>query len=1620
MNLTVSAKSNIVAILCCVMAFPARAQLKAAFSATNTSACGLLVTNFTDQSTGNPVSWQWDLGNGFTSREQHPSASYVTGGSYTVKLTVTDASGASNTIVKENYINVWKKPAVKFNAIPPAGCTPFTTTFTDGSDPGSGTIAKVTWDFGDGFIGSGNTIAHTFNKAGKYAITLTVTNSNGCTNFARVDSAVEAQAPIIADFIVADKTLCQAPADVTITNTSVGGGKLSYLWTFDDGTTSTEKDPGKHTFTTPGKHAITLNVTNDLGCSATKTISDINIANYSTDIALPAPVCTGTGNIFKAVLSGINADNYSWEFNGQPYGGNNATVVYLPAAAGPLKVKLTATYGKCTQVVEKLVTVNTSPTASISSDNKPVCSLPAIVHFNDNATGAASWLWDFGDQQTSGEKAPAHSYAAPGLYKVRLTTANAAGCGTSSEADIQVVQTIITATANGASGCEGITPGFSATSNSSDAISSYEWDFGDGSPRSAAANPSHAYPKAGTYSVSLTYTTASGCKGTVKCNPDITVFKKPVIDFSSPDIPQVCGNTVVSFKDLSDVGDKWLWDFGDNTTSEGNTPTPKHAYSNPGTYDIKLTVWNGTCSNTLLKPQYIKAIDPFPRFSILNPDCNNRLTATFIENSTQATSWKWEWGDGTDTSYTTRVARLTHKYSRTGKYQVRLTITYGGCTTVLVRTADMIAASPVTITADKNTLCSSDIITATASKYDPDIYVANSFAWRVNGKAWPDSTQTTYRFSNLAPGKQALQLLAVNRVGCIDSSNIVNIQVRGPLAGYNTPPQVQCRGTVVTFTDATDLTYSSNIVKWEWDFGDGTPVKTFTAPPFTHTYYTAGLFYPVLRVTNKEGCTNVFSGKKIQVNGPNAAFTADKNIVQPGANVRFTNRSVEVGGKIATTSWDFGNGTTVSNSDNPVVNYPTPGLYTVTLIITDSNGCTDTTSQQIKVAKTGAAFTYTSSFVDGGSCAPMVFRFTNKSFNYISSAWDFGDGSTSDQTNPMHTYILAGKYKVTLKVKGETGAEDQAEELITVTGPSAEITPSTQGGCLEKEVVFNIVNSSAATFNWDFTDGIIQESKDTVITHLFKTPGIYNPRLLLTDKQGCKGVAFLASPIVIDQLDVKLNPSATQICGKGELTFAPVFTSQAMSLGMPSTYKWTYDPSVRATGANTATPKFYLDKPGTYEFSLTTTTAYLCEKTVSATVVVYPAPVASITGPDKACKDMPVGFKGNSTGMTAATWKWNFGDSGTDDKQLPADHAFVVPGNKDVTLTVTSKDGCTDTAHHMINILPLPDARATSFSEFICQGNTTMLQASGGAQYEWTPAAGLSNPAIANPQASPATTTDYLVKVTDNNGCINTAAVNVRVVQPFTVKATPDTALCLGDKLPLWVTGADSYQWEGPGLDNTSSAVPTATLNNAGTYVYKVTGYDKDGCFSENTSLQVQLHPRPTVSLGADMQAMASVPVTLGGAVSNDVVRWTWSPAEYLDCSSCRSVQATPNITTRYLLEVENRFGCKASDDIVIHITCSQGAVFMPNAFTPNNDGQNEYCYPKGRGVKEIEYLRIYDRWGTLVFENRHFPINVPGSGWDGKNRGQVAPIGTYIYSLKTICESGESFEFKGNITLIR
>jgi gliding motility-associated-like protein len=1602
----------------------AHAQLKAEFTASKTSDCESLITKFIDNSTGNPVSWQWNLGNGFTSTEQSPSASYTSPGTYKVTLTVKNAAG--NTSIAVTTVTVWEKPKPDFIASPAKGCIPFNVTFTDKSNPVNGSITAYSWDFGDGAVGSGGNPVHTYNNVLSPVITLTVTNSNGCTASKQKSNVVDASAALTANFNVSDKFLCTAPGALTVTNTTTGPGNLTYKWDFGDGGTAAGANPGPHNYTSKGVYKIKLTVTSDKGCTATQTSEDINVANFKTDLQLPASICENSGSTAFNAVNTPQANNITWNADKGSIYGYDATASYYPAGAGTVKVTMTADYGKCQETVTKDFVVKPAPQTNFVTDQNAICDVPATVKLTDKSQGATSWKWDFDNGQTSTQQNPSVTYKSLGSYIIRLTASNASGCTSTAANYITVAKPEIYAHASVVEGCEGLTPQFSSSVSTGDAIVSYEWDFGDGSPKSSAAAPSHTYNKEGIYPAKLTYTTANGCKGTVGLftATAIRVSKKPKPDFSSPEAPQICGNNWVHFKGITDVGTSWSWDFGDYSGYD-YAQHPAHSYKEPGTYTVTLTVSNNSCSETVTKTAYIKAVNPFPRFNVQPVDCANRTEIAFDEQSLGTiTSWKWNWGDGKENTYATKTSPAKHKYDRTGTYMVKLTVTNGTCTSSDSLNINVYAPSPITITTDKTSLCGNETLKASVTAIDKSIYSLSSwsYTWLSSDGTSADWNYYDYQntqFTNLQPGRDTIRFIAYNLQGCPDTSNRAIVNVHGPAAKFLSPDVLECRGTELTFTDQTDVSNGKPIKTWSWDFGDGSPAKTYTAPPFRYTYNKSGYFYPKLTVTDQDGCSSSATGMYLQVNGPNADFMPSATLIPPGGDVWFYNYTSETGG-YATYHWDFGDNTS-STDDNPYKNYPNKGVYTVKLLAKDDNGCTDSAQKQIKVSSVSAGFTVTTSFVNNSGCPPVIARFTNTSVNHSSSYWDFGDGSFATISNPSHTYTYAGKYKVKLKVIGDANTEDEYEEEVEVKGPYATISTSSNGGCLTKEIEFKVAATTTANFAWDFTDGIVLETTDSIIKHTFKEPGIYKPRLILSDKAGCKGTAFLQDPIVIDKLNVELASAPAFVCDEGWITFTPKFNSYSIDeLKKEAKYKWTYEAGLTAEKDTTATPRFYLDKIRGYSFSLTTTTAFGCTQTVSKTVYAYPKPESAISGPLQACQDAQVSFGGTVNKVNDASWKWDFGNGNTANIQQPADQAYSKAGPFEVQLVVISKDGCTDTAHHNIDIKPTPVINAAATPEVICLGNSTTLSAGGGITYDWSPAGDLSNPNAPDPVATPQVSTTYQVTVTDANGCSNTDDVSIRVAQPFRIQATPDTVMCLGHILPLWVWGADHYVWKGEGLDNADSPYPQATIATLGNYKYEVTGYDADGCFTHDTSLVVSVNPSPTINAGPDRMVMAGTPLTLSGQGSADIVNWNWTPPEYLNCTSCPAPEALPNLSTNYTVEVENSYGCTATDDVFVKVTCDKGAVFLPTAFSPNRDGKNEWFYPKGRGVKEVVWMRVYDRWGSLVFEKAHFQINTATAGWNGTWKNQIAPIGSYVYAMETMCEDGTTFLFRGTVTVVR
>jgi gliding motility-associated-like protein len=143
-------------------------------------------------------------------------------------------------------------------------------------------------------------------------------------------------------------------------------------------------------------------------------------------------------------------------------------------------------------------------------------------------------------------------------------------------------------------------------------------------------------------------------------------------------------------------------------------------------------------------------------------------------------------------------------------------------------------------------------------------------------------------------------------------------------------------------------------------------------------------------------------------------------------------------------------------------------------------------------------------------------------------------------------------------------------------------------------------------------------------------------------------------------------------------------------------------------------------------------------------------------------------------------------------------------------------------------------------------------------------------------------------------------------------------------------------------------------------------------------------------------------------------------PSLGLDCTTCPTPQLRAQQTQLYRVMVRNEGGCTAFDDLTVTVTCGGGNVFLPNTFSPNGDGMNDVFYPRGTGISGIKSLRVYNRWGQVVFERLNVKANNPLEGWDGTIRGVKAPSDVYVYTCEVICINNEVVPLKGDITLIQ
>ena len=219
-------------ILILFSAFLQKQQIHADFTSDVIKGCSPLVVQFTDNSTGNPTEWQWDLGNGTQSSNQSPSAIFLNTGTgtvtYTIKLIIKNSSG-TDSVVKKQYISVYSNPQVSFTSDITQGCPPFNVHFTDKSKSSMGTISDWLWDFGEGVVSKEKNPSHTYSLPNNYTVSLTASNSMGCKQTYSWQKYVQVFDTVKADFDYSYTSICQSPAPITFINHSSSATPIIFL-----------------------------------------------------------------------------------------------------------------------------------------------------------------------------------------------------------------------------------------------------------------------------------------------------------------------------------------------------------------------------------------------------------------------------------------------------------------------------------------------------------------------------------------------------------------------------------------------------------------------------------------------------------------------------------------------------------------------------------------------------------------------------------------------------------------------------------------------------------------------------------------------------------------------------------------------------------------------------------------------------------------------------------------------------------------------------------------------------------------------------------------------------------------------------------------------------------------------------------------------------------------------------------------------------------------------------------------------------------------------------------------------------------------------------------------------
>lgn len=1134
----------------------------------------------------------------------------------------------------------------------------------------------------------------------------------------------------------------------------------------------------------------------------------------------------------------------------------------------------------------------------------------------------------------------------------------------------------------------------------------------------------------GTYPIKVTALnpTPDGCNGEQEITYDLQVYERPTADFNFSS--NGCVSSPVQFTDNSTTNGRpsvsWSWDFGDATT--GNVKNPSHLYSAGGSYLVKFsTITDVGCVSDTAQKTIVVTDPPVAKFAVSGPSCAGNAM-TFTDQSTTAsgtiTKWTWNFGDGPDVVVNTNAPQ-THTYATPGTYTVKLTVeTAGGCKSIEFSTQVVVTSKPAAgFTFSSGCLPNASIQFTNQSTGGGSL----SYLWKFGDGVESTDPNPVHIYTGSGPYTVTLTVTSSN--GCTDViSKPLNTLYQQPQANFSVNNLESCLGATVNFTDQSTAP-NSTVQSWSWDFGDNT---TSTLQNPTKQYTTPGSYTVKLTTVSAAGCVSNVGVKTITVLPlPTASFTTS-GLLCTQQSIQLNSTSTPGAGTITQYTWLLNGSPLGGNSASVSFTPTTTGPQNVSLSVLTDKGCVNTIQQAVTINPSPVVdFTLPVFCLPSGTAQfknlSTISDGTQSQFTY---AWQFGDGNTSTQAEPVHTYAAVGPYNVVLTVTSGNGCVGtKQQQLNSVYNPVVASFNAPAEVCLGSATSFTDASSAPGStvtqWQWNFGDGNTSTQQNP--THTYAAAGTYTVTLSAKSTVGCESpTPFTKTIVVLPPPQASFNIPGPRCVGE-DITFADASVANGGSI-----VKWSWDMGDGNAYVKTSNAPFThrYTGAGPYTVTLKVETDKGCASTVfTRQVTINVLPVPAFTMPESCLSDPFSQFTDNSTisdgTQSQFTYLWNFGDPNatpgnpnTSTAQNPQ-HKYTAARNYNVTLTVTSNNGC---AASLTQVFGLNGAVPQSVFSVqggtdICSGtNVTITNNSTvdvgnivkleiywdyandptNKQVDDNPAPGITYTKLYPEFFTPASRT-YTIRVVAYSGenCLHTST------QTITVKARPQLqfdavpSVC-ADVAPFQLNQArllnglpGSGQYSGPGVTATGMFDPEAAGNGQHTLRYTFIG--DNGCekFIERV---VEVYEVPKADAGPDRVVLEGGSVTLVGSGTGPGLTYLWTPATALNNPAIAQPSASPVADMNYMLRVTTSDGCTSTDQVSVKLLKTPT---IPNVFTPNGDGINDKW--------SIQYLetypgctvQVYNRYGQLIFESRGYV-----RPWDGTRNGKELPAGTYYYII--------------------